>query len=216
MMKFIREFIRLFAFATGYPAKWFFFKTKVYLENERAEKRVKGGALIVSNHFNPMDYIVNCFHFFPRKLCVVASEDGFSNWFFRFFIKCGGGIQANRITKNMRFVVESIRELRAGNLVQIFPEAHNTPDGKIHDFYPSYILIALRANVPIVLIVTDGNYGLFRRVHIMISEKIDLRQYVDTPRPSKEQIQQLNAIVHKRVLDLRQELDARVKGEKRA
>ncbi len=215
-MKLLLEVFRWLGTITGYPFKWLFFKTKVYYENENLSRRIKGGALVISNHFNPFDYVQNALLLFPRKLFVVASEDAFRNRFQTFGMRFFGGIQANRVTKSMRFVIESVKEIKRGHLVQIFPEGHNTDDGTIKPFYPSYILIALKSNCLIYPIITDGNYGIFKRVHIMFGEPIDLSQYTTAKKPTKEDILRLDAIVYQKVLALREELDLRIKnGEKR-
>lgn len=209
------EFFRVFATLSGYPFLWLYFKHKIYYENESVSKKVRGkGALVISNHFSFKDYIVNMFIFFPRKLYVVASEYSFHNALIRFGMKFWGGIEANRITKSPRFMVQSIREIKKGHMVQIFPEGHNTDDGTIHDFYPSYILIALRAGTSIIPVVTDGNYGWFKRVHVLIGESIDLSQYASSPKPDKEEIGRLNDMVRQKVLELREELDLRIRKDK--
>ena len=217
MMNIIYEIGRCIGVITGYPFKWLFFKEKIYYENERVPKRVKGGALIISNHFNPLDFVMGYFLFFPRKLYVVASEHAFKNALLRFGMKFWGGIEANRVTRSMRFVAQSIREIKKGHIVLIFPEGHNTDDGTIKAFYPSYIMIALRAGAPIVPYVSDGNYGLFKRLHIMMGEPIDLSQYLSSAdeKPSKEEITRLNDIVRDKMLALRAELDVRIQADKK-
>lgn len=207
----IYDIFRWIGIISGYPFYWLFFSRKLYYENENARKKVKGKALVISNHYCPFDYVLNVFLFFPRKLYVVASEDAFRNKLISFGMKFWGGIQANRITKSMRFVVESVRELKKGHLVQIFPEGHNTDDGTIKSFYPSYIVIALKSKAPIIPVITDGNYGITKRVHIMWGEPIELSQYNISSKPTKDEILMLNDIVHKKVLDLRKELDKRIK-----
>ncbi len=212
------DIMRVIGIITGYPAQLLFFKKKIYYENERAKGRTfRGGALVVSNHFNPFDYVANVFVFFPRKLYVVASEDAFRNKLQSFGMKFFGGIQANRVTRSMSFVKESVRQIKKGKLVQIFPEGHNTPDGTIKPFYPSYILIALRAKSPIIPVVTDGNYGIFKRTHIIVGEKIELYEYLPDGEYTKEDILRLNDIVFDKVLKLRVELEDRKsrKGKKR-
>ncbi len=212
----IYEIFRWIGVLTGYPFNWLFFKKKVYYENRDVKKKkFTGGALVISNHFNPLDYVINSFVVFPRKLYVVASEHAFKNKFLRFGMKFFGGIEANRITGNMGFITESVREIRKGHLVQIFPEGHNTDDGTIKSFYPSYILIAYNAKAPIIPIITDGNYGPFKRVHMIIGEEIDLSCYHAYGKISKEDITRLNDIVHQKVLDLRKELDIRMEEEKK-
>ena len=209
------EIFRWVGVITGYPFKWLYFKNKIYYENERATRRVRGGALIISNHFNPLDYVMNVFVFFPRKLYVVASEDAFRNPFRKYGMKFWGGIQANRVTKSMRFVAQSVREIKKGHLVQIFPEGHNTDDGTIKPFYPSYIAIALKADAPIVPVITDGNYGFSKRVHLLVGEPIVLSQYTDSAKATKEDIVRLNEIVYEKVLQLRRELDVRVEQDRK-
>ncbi len=210
------DIMRVIGIITGYPAQLLFFKKKIYYENERAKGRTfRGGALVVSNHFNPLDYVANVFVFFPRKLCVVASEDAFRNKLQSFGMKFWGGIQANRVTGNMSFIRESINEIKKGNLVQIFPEGHNTPDGKIHPFYPSYVLIPLHSKAPIIPVVTDGNYGLFKRTHIIVGEAIDLSEHIEGKRHTSEELHGLNDMVFNRVLELREELERRKNEEKR-
>ncbi|MBQ3183437.1 MAG: 1-acyl-sn-glycerol-3-phosphate acyltransferase [Clostridia bacterium] len=203
------EIFRWIGVITGYPFKWLFFKTKIYYENERATRRVKGGALVISNHFSPFDYVQNCFVFFPRKLWVVSTEEPFKNPIVRFaFSKFWGGIEANRTTMSMRFVSQSIKEIKKGHLVQIFPEGHNTDDGTIKEFYPSYLLIAHRAGAPIVPVVTDGNYGIFKRVHLMIGEPIELSDYLPE-RAKTAEVAAINETIRQKVLDLREELERR-------
>ncbi|MBQ3064628.1 MAG: 1-acyl-sn-glycerol-3-phosphate acyltransferase [Clostridia bacterium] len=210
----IYEFFRWIGVITGYPFKWLYFKNKVYYENEKAPRRVKGSALVISNHFNPLDYVMNVFIFFPRKLYIVASEHAFKNAFLRFGMKFWGGIEANRETKSMNFVLQSVRELKKGHLVQIFPEGHNTDDGTIKAFYPSYILIAYKAKAPIVPVITDGAYGFTKRVHMIIGEPIDLSRYTCEKKLSKEEIERLNDMVREKVLLLRAELDQRIQADR--
>ena len=206
----IYEIFRWLGVLTGLPAHLLFFKKKIYYENrEKQGRHVRGGALIVSNHYNPLDYVLNVVVFFPRKLWVVASEDAFPNKLQSFGMKFWGGIKADRKTKSAFFITESIKHLKKDHLVQIFPEGHNTPDGKIHEFYPSYILMALRSGKPIIPVVTDGNYGFFRRAHIIIGEPIVLSDYFEDGRQQRGDIERLNDIVFNKVLYLREELDRR-------
>ena len=215
-MNVIYELFRWIGVITGYPFYWFFLKTKYYYENpERKNRRIPGGALIISNHFNPLDFVQNVFVFFPRKLWVVASEDAFRFKLQSFGMKFWGGIMANRKTKSMRFIADSVKQLQKGNLVQIFPEGHNTPDGTIKEFYPSYVMIALRAKTPIVPVISDGAYGFRKRVHIMFGEPIDVQQYYDESKKLRQNVDDINEIIHNKVLQLREELDVRIQEEKK-
>ena len=215
-MKVIYEIFRWIGVISGLPAQWIYFKKKIYYEEGAVRARkIRSGALIICNHFCPLDYVMNVLTFFPRKLYVVASEDAFRTKGLVFGMKFWGGIKADRVTRSMSFVKESVRELKNGHLVMIFPEGHNTPDGTIKAFYPSYIVIALLAGVPIIPLAIDGNYGLTKRTHMIIGKPICLSDYLGGRKYTREDVDQLNDIVRQKVLDLRAELDRRIEADRR-
>ncbi len=210
---------RIIGLTLGYPLQLLFFKRKTYYEYGEDGSRTnvfKGGKLIISNHFNMFDYVLTSFIVYPRKLNVVASEHAFRNPWFSFGVRFFGAIKADRTTKSMRFVDESARIIKERRqLVQIFPEGRNTPDGNIHAFKPSYLVIAYRAGCPIVPIITDGNYGVFKRTSVIIGQEIDVSPFfkTDARTPSREELAAANEYVHSKVLELREELE-RLKNKK--
>lgn len=203
------EIFRIIGLVTGYPIQLLFFKRKTYYVDKKNTHLLKGGKLIVSNHFGMLDYVLTSFVVFPRKLNVVASEMPFKSKLLKFGMKFFGAIEANRETKNMSFINKCADVLKRGQLVQIYPEGKNTPDGKIHEFKASYTLIAHRANVPIVLVITDGNYGLFKRTSVIVSEEIDVSKFMDvnSKTTKKEDRERLNNYIYTRALELRAELE---------
>lgn len=207
----IYNFFRLFGLITGYPIQLLFFKRKTYYEDKKSTHLHRGGKLIISNHFNFLDYALTCFLVFPRRLAAVSCEIPFRHRLVRFGMKFFDTIEANRETKGMKFMDEAAAVIKKGRLVQIFPEGRNTPDGNIHPFKHSYLVIAHRAKSPIVPIVTDGNYGLFRRAHVMVGREIDVSPFFSPDRrtPTREELQAANDFVFAKVLALREELEAR-------
>ena len=208
----IYEIFRMLGMILGYPLQLIFFKRRTYFEDKKNRDFKKGGKLIISNHFNMLDYVMTCFLVFPRRLNVVASEDPFKRPLFRFGMRFfTAPIQANRETRGMRFVDSAAEVIKRGELVQIYPEGRNTPDGKIHDFKLSYLAIAYRAGAPIVPVVTDGRYGLFRRTSVIVGEPIDVSSFFTEGHrtPPREELERANAYVHAKVLELRGEIDRR-------
>ena len=205
----IYGFFRLLGLVTGYPAQLLLFKRRTYYEDKKSTHLYKGGKLIISNHFNFLDYVLTSFIVFPRKLNVVTSEVPFRHRIVRIGMKFFGAVQANRETKNMRFMDECASVIRKGQLVQIYPEGRNTPDGSIHEFKRSYLVIAHRAKAPIVPIVTDGNYGLFKRASVIIGKEIDVSHFFteDRPTPRRQELEAANEYVFGKVLELRARLE---------
>lgn len=217
----IYEFFRLLGIFLGYPLQLIFFKRRTLWEDKKATKLHKGGKLIISNHFNMFDYVLGCFVVFPRKLNAVAGEHAFKNPFFRFGMKFFGTVEANRETRSMKFIDQSVDIINKGQLMLIYPEGRNTPDGKIHEFKHSYLVIAYRANCPIVPIVSDGNYGLFKRTRVYVGKEIDVSHYFEQSKaegrrtPPRAELELANEYVHSKVLEMRRllEEDKHKKGE---
>ena len=213
---FFYEVARLIGVISGLPVHWLFFKRKVYYEDKKVQgRRVRGGALIISNHFCPLDYVMNVVLFFPRKLFVLTLPLVFRSKLMRTLMKFWGGIEVNQESKNPRFIIEAAKEIKNGHLVQIFPEGHNTPDGKMHPFYPSYVAIALRANAPIIPVITDGNYGIFKRTHVIIGKPINPRDYLTGEKYTKEDMLRINEIIYQKAQDLRAEIDRRIQENRK-
>ena len=210
----MREIFRWLALITGWPVQLLVFKRKTYYEDRRAQgRRVRGKALIVSNHFSVFDYMVNLFLFPFRKLYVVYWPQNSKRirWGMKFF----GGIVSDRDVMSLRFMDESVKVLEKGRVVQIYPEAYISEDGRMDEFKPSYVLIALRAEAPIIPVITDGQNGLLKRVHLIIGKPIDLWDYCTSEDPTKEEIMALNDIVYKKCLELQRELEARKQNKRR-
>ena len=205
----IYEIFRIFGTVTGYPAQLLFFKRKTYYEGGKRRRAFKGGKLVISNHYNVLDYVMSCFVVFPRKLHAVTSEAPFKSKLVTFLMRFWGCIKCDRETRSMRFMDVAADVLKNGKLVQIFPEGHNTPDGKIHEFKHSYLVIAHRSGAPIVPVVTDGNYGVFKRTHVIIGKEIDVSPFFDPERrtPTREELKTANEYVYNKVLALREELE---------
>jgi 1-acyl-sn-glycerol-3-phosphate acyltransferase len=187
----------------GYPIQWLFFKRKTYYENEKNPKTFKGGKLLISNHYNFFDYAVTAFMVFPRKLNAVTSEGPFKYKLLRFGMKFFGAIECNRKTKNMGFMDKAADVIKKGQLVQIYPEGRNTPDGKIHPFKKSYLIIAHRAKAPIVPVVTDGNYGIFKRANVCIGEPFSLTSHAKEDLNEGEQLTHLTNVLEEKVYALK-------------
>ena len=213
------DIFRWFAIIQGFWLYWLFFKRKTYYEDgnpRRKSRRFKGPKLIISNHYCVLDFMLNIFLVLPRKLWVVASEHAYRNKLQGFGMRFFGGIPCDRRIRSMRFMERSVEVLKRGGLVQIFPEGKNTDDGLIGPFYASYIVIAHRAGVPIIPIVTDGNYGFFKRTHVLVGNEIDLKDYITAEGPiiPRDQLESANEAIRSKVLALKADLDARVAAEK--
>ena len=70
--------------------------------------------------------------------------------------------------------------------------------------------------MPIIPIMTDGNYGFFKRTHVLVGNEIDLKDYITAEGPiiPRDQLESANEAIRSKVLALKADLDARVAAEK--
>lgn len=72
MYKFVQWFLRI----TGYiPSLFYFRRRKVYYENRNSQgRRIKGKAIVVSNHFYVYDFALYLFVFYQSNLRPLIGE----------------------------------------------------------------------------------------------------------------------------------------------
>ncbi|MCL2442616.1 MAG: 1-acyl-sn-glycerol-3-phosphate acyltransferase [Treponema sp.] len=153
----------------------FMFKTKTYYEDDnRQNKRIKGSAIIISNHRSFMDGIVIAVRFYFKRLHFLVID-----WYknkrkiVKLLIKIAGGVFIDKID----FIEKSKRITVKDRAIMIFPEGGFKFTYEPSEFAAGYIILAVKTGAKIVPIVNDFNYGLFTRVHLMIGNSIDLSSY---------------------------------------
>jgi hypothetical protein len=64
--------------------------------------------------------------------------------------------------------------------------------------------------------VTDGNYGFFKRAHVLVGNEIDLKDYITVTGPiiPRDELAAANEAIRNKVLALKADLDARIAAEK--
>ena len=194
----------IIGFILAWPIQFIFFKKRVYYEDKKDTSRfLRKGALIVSNHRSLMDFMVSMFLFHFRKLYCLMSELIFSHGpIVSGLTKVMGGIKIDRRNYDFSFIDKSVNLLDKNKLLIVYPEGKVNTKGGLLTFHPTYLLIALRANKPIVPIYTDGTYKFFKRTRIVIGKKIYLSDYCNTLNPSKEELERLNQIIKDKINNL--------------
>ena len=195
----------LLGYILAWPVQFIYFKKKIYYEDRKSQgRRIKGGAIIVSNHRSFKDYMMYMYVFYFRKMYCLMSELIYKKGkLLSFLVTSLGGIRVDRFSFDMSFIGKSVDLLaKKKKCLVIFPEAKINKEKRLQRFTTSYLLMALRANVPIIPVYTLGKYGLFRRSRMAIGKKIYLTDYINTTNPTKEELEYLNDIVKKKILDL--------------
>ena len=121
-----------------------------------------GSLLVVSNHQSHFDppCVGACI---PRQSNFLARDTLFKNKFFGALIRGLGAIPIDREGKAMSGLKETLRRLKRGGIVLVFPEGTRTPDGELKEFQAGFTTLAIRSKSPIVPAAIAGAYEAFPR-----------------------------------------------------
>ncbi len=121
-----------------------------------------GGALVLANHQSHLDPVlvgVAC----DRRLNYLARQSLFDFPPLRWLISSLDAIPIDREGTGLGGLKETLRRLKRGEMVLIFPEGTRTPDGQVHRFKPGFCAIARRAGVPLLPVGIDGAFESWPR-----------------------------------------------------
>ncbi len=121
-------------------------------------------SMFCQNHVNLMDAHVAC-HTIPHAFCGLMNAWQFKIPFYGWIMRLADGIPVSSGGANRyREVAAAARDRAAkGISILVFPEAHRTLDGKVHEFKKGVFLMAREAGLPVVPLATRGMYELNRK-----------------------------------------------------
>ncbi|HEV3136294.1 MAG TPA: lysophospholipid acyltransferase family protein, partial [Pirellulales bacterium] len=139
-----------------------------------------GGGLILSNHQSNLDPILiglGC----QRRLNYVARRTLLRVAPLRWLLNSLDTIPIDREGSGFGGLKETLKRLKRGELVLLFPEGTRTPDGEVHAIKPGFCAIARRSGVPLIPMALDGAFEAWPRhrsiprpavVHVEFGEPI--------------------------------------------
>ncbi|HZZ30302.1 MAG TPA: lysophospholipid acyltransferase family protein [Pirellulales bacterium] len=151
------DFLRVLCRVVGVT----FFRIRVF--NRQCIPRT-GSALVVSNHqshFDPILVGLSC----DRRLNYVARQTLFGFAPFRWLINSLDAIPIDREGTGLGGLKESLRRLKAGEMLLIFPEGTRTPDGEVGHLKSGFLALARRSKVPLLPVAIDGAYDAWPKRH---------------------------------------------------
>lgn len=196
---------------TGFLPWWIITGQKTYYEDKKQQgKRIKGKAIVVSNHKSVWDVAAMLFLFpFRTMRCLVAEIMYQKNPFMTFFLKGMGGIKIERDSHDFAFLEKSCKILDKGGVIEIYPEARlpRAEEETPLPFKPSVIYMALQTGAPIIPVYTNGEYFSKKRARAIIGTPFDARELYDETLTEKENISIITEMLRKRIIELGNELD---------
>jgi len=121
-----------------------------------------GGALIVANHQSHLDPpMIGAGS--PRAMHFLARKSLFEFPGFGRLIASINAIPIDREGAGLSGLKESLRRLKRGEILVVFPEGTRSADGEIGRFRPGFTALAVRCGVPIVPAAIEGAYTCWPR-----------------------------------------------------
>ncbi len=201
MIAFVNWFVKI----TGWLLQKIVFRTKVFYEDKSVQSRkIKGPAIIVSNHTSVYDYGVFLFVFFTRTLRYQMAEVLFRKKVLGHFLRAMGGIEVDRGSFHFGFIEKSRTVLDRGGVVGIFPEGRiplpeeETPLA----FKSGAVYLALYADVPIIPVRTSGNYFHGKRTKVVIGKPVLCRDLYDGSKTERANLNAITEFLRQKVIDL--------------
>ena len=132
-----------------------------------------GGYILCANHVNARDPFVlaTCVR---RRLRFMAKAELFQNRVVGGFISAIGAFPIRRGESDLGAVRESLKILKEGHVLGIFPQGTRSRDNRHTHMEPGVAMIALRAGAKVVPAYIDGPYRLFRRTRVFFGAPVSL------------------------------------------
>ena len=209
MIAIFQWFVRI----TGWIVQKICFRTKIYYEDKSVQsRRIKGNAIIVSNHTSVYDYAVYLFVFY-RILRYQMAEILYKRKGLKLFLRMMGGIYVNRNTHDLSFLDKSNEVLNKGGVVGVFPESRipKPEEQKPLEFKQSVIVLALQSKAPIIPVATNGSYFKKKRARVIIGKPFNAFDYYNVSLSEKENVANITNILRERIIELKGLLDGQEK-----
>ncbi len=143
-----------------------------------------GPLLICSNHQSYFDPVLIGLAF-DRRLNYLARQSLFRFAPFRWIINFLDAIPLDRDGLGLAGLRESMRRIKRGECVLIFPEGTRTPDGSVLPLQPGFCALARRGKVTVLPVGFDGAFDAWPRtakvptastIHLCIGEPLNAEE----------------------------------------
>ena len=176
---------------------------KHYLNGKKQKGLLKGPAIIVSNHATYIDPIIVMVATWNRRTSFIATEDLFGTKIRSFFFSVIRCIKINKQNVSMQTFKNVQDVINHGHLVGIFPEGHiQTKDSNDH-YKSGAVMFATLCDVPIIQIYIHKNEHWWQRQHVVISDKINVKELINSKIPTVEEIEEVTKFLENQELELK-------------
>lgn len=122
----------------------------------------EGPVLLVANHQSFLDPpLIGAG--FPRMINSLARQSLFRFPIFAWLIRSYNAIPLDIEGSALGGIKETLRRLKQGEVVLVFPEGARTPDGEVASFMPGFASLAVRSGAAILPVAMEGAFHVWPR-----------------------------------------------------
>jgi 1-acyl-sn-glycerol-3-phosphate acyltransferase len=122
----------------------------------------EGAVLLVANHQSHLDPpLIGCCS--PRRMNYMARASLFTFAPFGWFIGSVDAFPIDLQRSRLSGVRETLKRLKRGEMVLVFPEGSRTFDGQMQPFKPGFVTLAMRSRATILPVAIEGAFGAWPR-----------------------------------------------------
>ena len=183
---------------------------KIY-DGEEAKQKIKGKAIISSNHVSFADpFVLQCTALYRRWHFLFMTDlikNKFQGWIYK-NVFLSFPIDRNAPSfKTMKFLSEYVK---GGNLLALFPEGHIKRDGVVDDFKGGALLIAYLADAPIIPVYRQKRTSFWRMTRVVYGKPFHVKDKIG-PVLSQDKLNEVAKELHEYELHLQQLYEEDVK-----
>lgn len=159
----------------------------------------QGKLIIVANHISNIDPIV-LGSSVPRFIQFMAKKELFKFSPFGWLLKRVGAFPVSRGKADLEAIKTSLKILRQGKVLGLFPEGTRHQVGKLGRAHPGLVTIALKTKAPIIPCALTNTYG-GKPVIVRVGKPIELKEYYNR-KINKEEIEEAGKKIMKKISEL--------------
>ena len=194
-----------------YPINYIIFPFRLH----GCTKVGKGAYIYVGNHYSIFDV------FFPAHttwegIHFLAKDSVFQTPVLGYFARKVGAISALRDGSDVKTVMESIKVLKQGEKLSLYPEGtrNKVSDEEFLPFHAGAALLAVRTRTPIIPVVICNRTKPFHVTHVVIGEPFELSEYYGK-KPSQEDYAAMDELIRRHMYGLRDQFREERAAKKR-
>lgn len=159
---------------------------------------LRGAVIIAANHKSYFDPPLAGVAFHNRRLSYMAKSELFRNPLFGWLIRKLGAFPVKRNSADMGAIRQSVRIIKGGEALLIFPEGGIVHGRRLSRFHPGMAFLAILTGTPVIPLATIGSEPLPQKkgkLAVLIGKPVEVRK----ARPDDRNTKELDGLVKERI-----------------